>query len=69
MELLDLEFHLYIQVDSSNNVCSKRRMKIQIEQNKPHMKMTSIIAQEFTVSFTIIIQCYNSLQIGRIQMH
>ena len=30
------------------------RMKIQTEKNKPHRKQTSI-AQEFTVSFTIII--------------
>ena len=28
-------------------------MKIQIEQNKPHRKQTSI-AKEFTISFTII---------------
>ena len=30
------------------------RMKIQTEKNKPHRNQTSI-AQEFTVSFTIII--------------
>ena len=30
------------------------RMKIQTKQNKPHRKQTSI-AQEFIVSFTIII--------------
>ena len=36
------------------------RMKIQIEQNKPHNKWTSI-SQEFTVSFTNNnIRCYNS---------
>ena len=29
------------------------RIKIQIEQNKPHKNQTSI-AQEFTISFTII---------------
>ena len=40
--LLEFEFHLDIQVDSSNNVCSKWRMKIQTEQNKPHRKHTSI---------------------------
>ena len=51
--ILEFECHLDIQVDSSNNVCSKWRMKIQTEQNKPHRKQMSI-AQEFIVSFTII---------------
>ena len=44
------------------------RMKIQTEKNKPHMKWTSI-AQEFTVSFTIIISGVTTVYIGRIQMH
>ena len=39
------------------------RMKIQIEQNKPHRKQTSI-AQEFTVSFTIIIFDVTIVYIG-----
>ena len=46
-------------------------MKIQTEQNKPHRKQTSI-AQEFTVSFTIInpvlqyfTQEKNSNELGR----
>ena len=34
-------------------VAKESRMKIETEQNKPHRKQT-IIAQEFTVSFTII---------------
>ena len=53
ISLLEFECYLDLQEDSSNNVCSKWRMNIQIEQNKPHRKHTSI-AQEFTVSFTII---------------
>ena len=44
------------------------RMKIQTEQNKPHRKRTSI-AQEFTVSFTIIISVVTIVYIGRIRMH
>ena len=40
------------------------RMKIQIEQNKPHRKHTSI-AQEFTVSFTIIISGVTIVYIGK----
>ena len=51
--ILEFEFHLDIQEDSSNNVCSKWRMKIQTEQNKSHRKQMSI-AQEFTMAFTII---------------
>ena len=38
-------------------------MKIQTEQNKPHKKQTSI-AQEFTVSFTIIISGVTIVDIG-----
>ena len=50
--ILEFECHLDIQADSSNNVAANRqRMKIQTEQNKPHKKS---IAQEFTISFTII---------------
>ena len=44
------------------------RMKIQTEQNKPHRKWTSI-AQEFTVSFTIIIYVVTIVYIVIIQMH
>ena len=43
-------------------------MKIQTEQNKPHRKQTSI-AQEFRVSFTIIISGVTIVYIGRIRMH
>ena len=39
------------------------RMKIQTEQNKPHRKQRSI-AQEFTVSFTIIISGVTIFYIG-----
>ena len=39
-------------------------MKIQIEQNKPHRKQTSI-AQEFTVSFTIIKSGVTIVYIGK----
>ena len=46
-------------------VANEWRMKIQTEQNKAHRKQKSI-AQEFTVSFTIINPMYNRLQIGRI---
>ena len=38
-------------------------MKIQTEQNKPHRKQISI-AQEFTVSFTIIISDVTIVYIG-----
>ena len=38
-------------------------MKIQTEQNKPHRNQTSI-AQEFTVSFTIIIDSVTIVYIG-----
>ena len=41
------------------------RIKIQTEQNKPHRKQTSI-AQEFTVSFTIIISGVTIVYIGRL---
>ena len=40
------------------------RIKIQTEQNKPHRKQTSI-AQEFTVSFTIIISGVTIVYIGK----
>ena len=40
------------------------RMKIQTEQNKPHSKQT-IIAQEFTVSFTIIKSGVTIVYIGK----
>ena len=43
-------------------------MNIKTEQNKPHRKQMSI-AQEFTVSFTIIISDVTIVYIGRIQMH
>ena len=43
-------------------------MKIQTEQKKPHRNQTSI-AQEFIVSFTIIIYGVTIVYIGRIQMH
>ena len=67
--LLEFEFHLDLQGYSSNNVCSKWRMKIQTEKNKPHMKHMSI-SQEFAVSFTIIKSSVTiSLHRKRIQMH
>ena len=44
------------------------RMKIQTEQNRLHRKLTSI-AQEFIVSFTIIISGVTIVYIGRIRMH
>ena len=40
------------------------RMKIQTEQNKPHTKQTSI-AQEFTLSFTIIISSVTIVYLGK----
>ena len=46
----------------------KWRMKIQTEQNKPHRKHTSV-AQEFTVSFIIIISGVTIVYIGTIRMH
>ena len=47
--MLEFECHLDIQVESSNYVAAiEWRMKIQIQQDKPHRKWTSI-AQEFTV--------------------
>ena len=49
-------------------VAKEWRMKTQTEQNKPHKNRTSI-AQEFTVSFTIIISGVAIVYIGRIQMH
>ena len=44
-------------------VAKEWRMKIQIEQNKPHRNQTSI-AQEFIVSFTIIISGVIIVYIG-----
>ena len=43
-------------------------MKIKTEQNKPHKNHKSI-AQEFTVTFTIIISGVTIVYIGRIRMH
>ena len=40
--ILEFEFHLDLQEDSYNNVCSKWRMAIQTEQKKPHRKQMSI---------------------------
>ena len=40
--ILEFYLHLDLQVYSSNNVYSKWIMKIQTEQNKPHMKRMSI---------------------------
>ena len=40
------------------------RMKIKTEQNKPHRKHTSI-AQEFTVSFTLIKSDVTIVYIGK----
>ena len=62
--MLEFEFHLDIQADSSNKVCSKWIMKIQTEQNKPHRKHMSI-AQEFTVSFIIIKSGITIVYIGK----
>ena len=64
MVLLELEFHLDLQEDISNNVCNKWRMKIQTKQNNPHRKWMSI-SQEFTVSFTIIISRVTIDYIGK----
>ena len=36
--ILEFECHLDLPEDSSNNVCSKWRMKIQTEQKRPHRK-------------------------------
>ena len=66
--VLEFECHLDLQEDSSDNVCSQWRMKIQTEQNKPHRKQTSI-SHEFTVSFTIIISGVIIVYIERIRMH
>ena len=47
--MLEFEFHLDIQGESFDYVASiEWRTKIQIQQDKPHRKWTSI-AQEFTV--------------------
>ena len=47
--MLEFEFHLDIQVDISDYVATiEWKMKIQIQQDKPHRKWTSI-AQEFIV--------------------
>ena len=66
--LLEFEyFHLDLQADSSINFFNKWRMKIQTKK-KTHRNMISI-AQEFTVSFTIIISSVTIVYIGRIRMH
>ena len=44
------------------------RMKTQTKQNKLHRKHASI-AQEFTVSFIIIIYGVTIVYVGRIRMH
>ena len=49
-------------------VAKEWRMKIHTEQNKPHKNQTSN-AQEFTVSFTIIITGVTIVDIGIIRMH
>ena len=51
--IFEFECHLYLQEDIYNNDCSKWRMNIQTKQKKPYRKQLSI-AQEFTISFTII---------------
>ena len=67
--LLEFECHLDLQVESSDYVAAiEWRMKIQIQQDKPHRKWTSI-AQEFTVSFTIIISGVTIVYIGNNSMH
>ena len=43
---------------------SKRRMKIQTEQNKPHRKQMSV-AQEFTVSLPLIKSGVTIVYIGK----
>ena len=62
--ILEFECHLDLQEDSSN----RWRIRIQTEQNKPHRNQTSI-AQEFTVSFTIILFVVTIVYIEIIQMH
>ena len=62
--LLEFECHLDLQANSSNHVCSKWRMKIQTEQNKPQRKQMSI-AREFIVSFTIIKHGVTIVYIGK----
>ena len=64
--MLEFEFHFNIQAESFDYVVAiEWRMKIQIQQDKPHGKWTSI-AQEFIVFIIIIsgVQCitnrYNS---------
>ena len=47
--MLEFECHLDLQEESSDNFAAiELRMKIQIQQDKPHRKWTSI-AQEFIV--------------------
>ena len=47
--ILEFEFHLDLQAESSDYVAAiEWRMNIQTKQNKPHRKQTSI-AQEFIV--------------------
>ena len=62
--MLELLCHLDIQENSSNNICSKRSMKIQTEQIKPHRKQMCI-AQEFTVSFILIKSRVTIVYIGK----
>ena len=62
--VLELKCHIDLQAYSSNNICSKWRMKIQTEQKKPHRKQMSI-AQEFTISFTIIKSGVTIVYIGK----
>ena len=51
--MLKLLFHLDLQQLVQNYYCSKRRMKIHTEQNKPHRKWMSI-AHIIIVSLTLI---------------
>ena len=61
LSLLEFECHLHLQEDSSNNVCSKWRMKIQTKQKKPHMNQTSIAQEFYSIIHNNNIWCYNSL--------
>ena len=60
-KLLEFECHLDLQVESSEYIAEiEWRMKIQIQQDKPHMKWTSI-ARNLQYIHHNNIQCYNSL--------
>ena len=49
IEMLEFEFHLDLQVESSDYVAAiEWRMNIQTNKNRPHRKQTSI-SQEFTL--------------------